>query len=101
MRRTNWESFGKTAKQLQKNVKNTQQAGAFLADFPPDGYMRDNISKNLVVIKECKSSSLRRYISLLNNLYYIVPTEKDKEKILQKKIEIETELNSRGDEGIA
>ena len=97
MKRTNWESFGKSAKQMQKAVKNTQQAGAFLSDFPPEGYMRDNISKNLVKIKDCKSSSLRRYISLLNNLYYIVNTEKDKTRILEKKIEIETELNTRDD----
>lgn len=59
--------------------------------------MRDNISKNMVLIKDCKSSSLRRYVKLLDNFYYLVTKETDKQKILDKKIEIESELNSRED----
>lgn len=97
MRRTNWSSVVKSAKRLKKDVKNLQQAGEFLRDFPESGYMRDNISKNLVVIKECKSSSLRRYIKLLDNFYYLVTSEADRQKILNKKIEIEAELNTRDD----
>lgn len=61
------------------------------------GYMRDNISKNMVVIKECKSSSLRRYVKLLDNFYYLVTKEADKQLVLNKKVEIESELNSRDD----
>lgn len=97
MRRTNWSSVVKSAKRLKKDVKNLQQAGEFLRDFPTEGYMRDNISKNLVVIKDCKSSSLRRYIKLLDNFYYLVTSENDRQKILNKKIEIEAELNTRDD----
>ena len=97
MRRTNWASVEKSAKLIKKNVKNLGQAGEFLRDFPAEGYMRDNISKNLIEIKTAKSSSLRRYVKLLENFYYLVGAESDKTKILNKKIEIEKELNTRAD----
>lgn len=95
MARTNWAGVEKAAKLLKKNVKNLQQAGEFLREFPEEGYMRDNISKNLIEIKTAKSSSLRRYIKLLDNFYYLVTADKDKTQILNKKIEIENELNIR------
>ena len=97
MKRTNWASVVKSCKRTKKDVKNLQQAGEFFKEFPDVGYMRDNISKNLVVIKDCKSSSLRRYIKLLDNFFYLVTSEKDRNKILNKKIEIEAELNTRED----
>ena len=97
MNKRSWESFGKSAKNIKKVVKNTQQAGEYLSEIPPIGYMKDNISKNIVKISECKSSSLRRYIKLLDNIYYRVTATKDKEAILNKKIEIETELAGRED----
>lgn len=65
--------------------------------MPAEGYMRDNISKNIVKISECKSSTLRRYIKLLDNFYYLVTSQKDRTLILNKKIEVETELNNRKD----
>lgn len=95
MKRTNWNSVEKSAKTIKRNVKILQQTGEFLKDFPEKGFMRDNISKNIVVIKDCKSSSLRRYNKILDNFYYLTTSEKDKQKILDKKIEIEMELNSR------
>ena len=95
MARTNWNSLNKSAKLVKKNVKNLQQAGELFKEFPPDGFMRGNMSKKLVEIKKCKSSSLRRYIKLLDNFYYLVTSQADKEKILKKKIEIEKELNNR------
>lgn len=97
MKRTNWAAIEKSAKNIKKNVKNLQQAGEFLRDFPETGFMRDNISKNLIEIKEAKSSSLRRYTKLLDNFFYLVTSETDKNKILNKKIEIENELNTRED----
>lgn len=97
MKKVNWQNLEKSARLVKKNVKNLSQIGEFLREFPEEGFMRDNISKNLVKIKDCKSSSLRRYNKLLNNFYYLVTSEKDKNKILSKKIEIENELNSRGD----
>jgi len=100
MRKEYWANVEKSQKALKKNVKNLQQAGEFLREMPEEGYMRDNISKKLVVIKECKSSSLRRYVKLLDNFYFLVTSTDEKEKILNKKIEIETELNSR-DDGLA
>lgn len=97
MKRTNWQNFGKSAKAVKKDVKNMQHAHEFFREFPEPGYMRDNISKNMVVIKDCKSSSLRRYVKLLDNFYYLVTKEVDKQRVLDKKIEIESELNSRDD----
>lgn len=100
MKKVNWNSFAKSAQQVKKNVKNTQLASEYLKDIPGECYMKDNISKNIVKISDCKSSSLRRYIKVLDNYFYLVSTKKDKDKILNKKIEIEKELNSRGDEGV-
>ena len=34
MKRVNWQSMEKSAKLIKKNVKNLQQAGEFLRDFP-------------------------------------------------------------------
>lgn len=99
MKRVNWSNFEKSAKQMKRNLKYLQQAGDYLKDMPEEGYMRDNISKNVVAIKECKSSSLRRYIKLLDNFYFLVTSTKDKDVILKKKVEIETELNNRGEDG--
>lgn len=87
----------KSAKDLKRKVKNISAAGDYLKDRPEPGYFRDNISKNMVKISEAKSSSLRRYIKVLENYYYLITNEKDKQFLLDKKIEIETELNSRDD----
>lgn len=95
--KNNWKNVEKTAKLVKKNVKNIQAIGDYLSNLPGEGFMRDNISKNVFAIKDCKSSSLRRYIKLLDNYYYIVTTEKDRKLVLNKKIEIETELNNRED----
>jgi hypothetical protein len=97
MRKTNWETTEKSAKLIKKNVKYLQAAGDYLKEMPEVGYMKDNISKNLVKISDCKSSSLRRYIKLLDNFYYIVTSQKDKDAVLNKKVEIENELNTRED----
>ena len=95
--RNNWKNMESNAKLIKRRVKSIQAISDYLANLPGDKYMRDNISKNVVAIKDCKSSSLRRYIKLLDNYYYIVTTEKDRNIILHKKIEIENELNSRDD----
>lgn len=97
MKRVNWSNFESNAKALTRNVKNLKAAGDYLKDMPPEGYMRDNISKNLVKIKDCKSSSLRRYVKLLDNFYYLVSSQTDKTLILNKKVEIENELSTRED----
>lgn len=93
----NWKSLEKSTKTIKKNVKNIQLASDYLKNLPGEGLMRDNISKNIIAIKDCKSSSLRRYVKLLDNYYYLASNEKDKKIILDKKIEIENELNSRDD----
>lgn len=100
MAKTNWNNTIKSVKAVKKSVKATLQASELLKDFPEEGYMRDNISKNLVKIKECKSSSLRRYVKLLDTYYYTVPTETDKKRILDKKIEVESELITRPDASV-
>lgn len=97
MKSVNWSNLEKSTKLAKKQVKNIQLVSEYLKNLPEKGKMLDNISKNVVEIKDCKSSSLRRYIKLLDNYYYIVNTEKDRNMILSKKIEIETELNGRED----
>ena len=97
MARNNWNNTIKSAKMVQRSAKSTLLVSELLKEFPEEGYMKDNISKNLVKIADCKSSSLRRYVKLLDNYYYTVTNEKDKKLILDKKIEVETELFSRPD----
>ena len=59
--------------------------------------IKDNISKKIIEISKAKSSSLRRYVKLMDNFYYLITAQADREWILSKKIELETELNSRED----
>lgn len=97
MRRVNWNNVSKSAKSVKQSVKNLQAASEYLSKLPEEGYMLDNISKNVVKIKDCKSSSLRRYVSLLDKYYYLVNAQADRDMILEKKVEIEKELNTRED----
>jgi hypothetical protein len=87
----------KAAKDLKRKVKNISAASNYLKDRPESGLFKDNISKNIIEIKKAKSSSLRRYVKLLDNYYYLISSQADRDWLLSKKIEIETELNSRDD----
>jgi len=89
--------MGKSSKKVIQNVKNIASLGKFLEEIPEEGYFVDNISKNKLRIENCKSSSLRRYVKLLDNFYYLITSPSDREKILNKKIELETELENRTD----
>lgn len=93
----NWSGILKSAKQTKKDTKNKLQMYEFFKNFPEKGYMRDNISKNMILITEAKSSSLRRYIKLLDNFFYLIDSENSRNKLLEKKVEIETELSKRDD----
>ena len=84
MNKKKWAGIEKNAKTLKKNVKNLAAASEYLKNLPEEGYMLDNISKNVVEIKTCKSSSLRRYVKLLNNYFYLMNTEADRTRILKK-----------------
>lgn len=97
MRKVNWKKVEKSTKDLKRKVKNLSAVGDYLKDRPGSGLFKDNISKNIVYIEKAKSSSLRRYVKLLDNYYYTVSSSSDKEWILSKKIEIETVLNGRDD----
>lgn len=98
MRRVNWSNAEKQAKDLKRKIKNVQNASSYLANKPELGFFIDNMSGKTVKIIECKSSTLRRFIKSLDKYYYLVSSQTDKDFILQKKIEIETELNKRGDD---
>ena len=96
-RKVNWTNMEKNIKAQQRKMKNLHAAGDYLKDKPEKGFFVDNISKNKIVIVDAKSSSLRRYIKVLENYYYLVTSRVDRNYILDKKVEIETELNSRDD----
>jgi hypothetical protein len=96
-RKVNWFNMEKAAKDLKRKVKNISSASDYLKDKPETGLFKDNISKKIIVIKEAKSSSLRRYVKLLDNYYYLITSQADRDWLLSKKIEIESELNSRDD----
>ena len=97
MKRTDWGSFAKQARLQRKNIKNLLSAAEYLSEIPSEGYFKDNISKKTVLIKECKSSTLRRYAKLLENYFYLVETRADREKILKKQTETQNELSCRLD----
>jgi hypothetical protein len=96
-RKINWGNVEKSAKDLKRKIKNLSAAGEYLKDKPELGYFKDNISKNTIKIVEAKSSSLRRYLKIIDNFYYLVTSNEDRQYLLNKKIEIETELNARED----
>lgn len=100
MKRTNWKAIEKQMTELKRKAKNMAAATAYLTNKPEKGYFIDNISKNTVKISDCKSSTLRRYVGLLDKYYYLAVTPTDKQYFLDKKIEIESELNSRGDDEV-
>ena len=60
------------AKDLRRKVKNAMAAAEYLKSKPGPGIFIDNISKKEVIIKDAKSSSLRRYVKLLDNYYYLI-----------------------------
>ena len=97
MRRVDWNQVSKNTKLLRKNVKNLQSVAEYLKDIPGPGYFKDNISKNIVKIEECKTSSVRRYAKLLENYYYLVTASVDRNKIVKKQVEIQNELAKRDD----
>jgi len=99
-KKVNWKNIEKINKTLLKKVKNMTALTDYLSEKLEKGYFKDNISKNIIKIEDCKSSSLRRYIKLLDNYYYIISSTEDKNYLLNKKIEIETELNNRDDANI-
>jgi len=96
-KKVNWKNMEKNIKSQQRKIKNLHAAGDYLKAKPKVGFFVDNISKNTVIISDAKSSSLRRYIKVLENYYYLVTSREDQNYILSKKVEIETELNSRDD----
>jgi len=97
MRRPNWDNTESATRALKRKIKILNEKNAYLKNMPKEGYFIDNISKNEIKIIDCKSSTLRRYIKLLDNIYESITSEKEKKEVLDKKIEIEFELNGRED----
>lgn len=96
-RRINWTNVEKSTKDMTRRIKTLSSAGDYLKDKPEIGFFKDNISKSIVKIVECKSSSLRRYLKLIDKYYYLISSQEDRNYLVKKKIEIENELNSRDD----
>jgi hypothetical protein len=97
MRKVNWSIVEKQSKDIKKKVKNIQLAGEYLNDKPQKGYFKDNISKNMISILVAKSSSLRRYVKVIDKYYDLITSPSERKFLLEKKVEIETELNKRLD----
>jgi len=112
--RTNWNSVNKAAKSIKRLYKDTIKKGELLNPFPEKGYMNDykkvvvgtdpetgkDLKERQVVsipIVELTSPALRRLIKTLDSAFYISSSETEKDRILNKKKELETELNSRPD----
>lgn len=87
----------KSQKKLQQKIKNSKSVSEYFSDLPEAGYMRDNISKNMVKIVDCKSSTLRRYEKLLKKYYSLCQTPSERKTISDKLQEVKDELNTRPD----
>jgi hypothetical protein len=96
-RKVNWAIMEKSTKDLKKKIKNVVAAGEYLKDKPEPGYFKDNMSKKIIKIEDAKSSTLRRVIKLVDKFYYLITAQEDRDWLLNKKIELETVLNSRDD----
>lgn len=109
-----WEGIAKSAKLTSKNYKNKTRVIQFFQQWPEKGYMLDEKNKKdesgkkvlddngkpvkeyiKVKISDCPDSTLRRFVKTLNTFYYVVPDQPNKDKIVAKKVEIETVLNDR------
>lgn len=95
-----WKNQISKNKTLLQRIKNTKGVGEFLTNLPNEGEMRDNISKNVVKISDCKDSTLRRYEKLLKKYYQLVETPNDRKIISDKLNEIILEINKRPTEDI-
>ena len=94
-----WKNQISSSKTLLQKIKNTKGVGEFLSNLPQEGEMRDNISKNIIKISECKDSTLRRYEKLLKKYYQLVETPSDRKIISDKLNEIILEINKRPNGG--
>jgi hypothetical protein len=97
MRKVNWNIVEKQSKDIKKKIKNIQAASDYFSDKPDPGYFKDNISKNMISIKAAKSSSLRRYVKVIDKYYDLITSPTERKFLLDKKVEIEAELNTRQD----
>jgi hypothetical protein len=95
--RHDWDAIMKQQKMVQQRIKSEKGVSEFFSDLPPAGYMRDNISKKQVVIKDLKTSTLRRYVKLLGKYYYMVTKPEDRKIVNDKLTEVQNELATRKD----
>jgi hypothetical protein len=79
----------------RRRVKNIYQASGYLSQKPGPGLFIDNLTKKEVVIAECKDPALRRYVKSLDKWFHLVTSPADRKYLLDKKIEIESELEKR------
>lgn len=93
-----WKNMVSAQKSLQQKIKNTKCVGEYFEDIPEKGYMKDNISKKMILIADCETSRLRRYVKLLNKYLNLVNSDNEKRtEILNKLEEIQSELSKRPD----
>lgn len=96
-RKVNWSNMEKSVKDIKKRIKDISGASDYLKDRPEPGHFKDNISKKIIKLEDAKSSTLRRFVKLMDKYYYLITAQADRDWILAKKIEVETVLNSRED----
>ena len=65
MNKKKWAGIEKNAKTLKKNVKNLAAASEYLKNLPEEGYMLDNISKNVVEIGHYHENEQEGYAYIL------------------------------------
>jgi len=85
----------KAVTEMRRKVKNINQASSYLKERPGVGKFIDNLTKKEVIIGNCKEPTLRRFIKSLDKYYYLITSPVDRKYILNKKIEIEDELDHR------
>ena len=92
-----WAEMERAQKKIQQKMRNAKGVSEYFTDLPEAGYMRDNISKKMVRIADCKSSTLRRYEKLLRKYYSLCQKPEERKTISDKLQEVKAEMNARPD----
>ena len=92
-----WSNLAGNQKKLIQKLKNSKGVYEYFGNQPEVGYMKDNITKNIVKLSDCKSSTLRRYTKLLKKYYSLCTTPEQRKIINDKLIEVQAELSTRPD----
>lgn len=93
----NWAKIEKQQDSLQRLVKRRKKTTVLFSIMPEEGYMVDPLNGELKKLSDCTTTTLNRFVKSLNTMYKATDLSetKNREFLLNKKIEIEKEIAAR------